>query len=107
MADFSKFKERRIALGFTLRDVERITGRELSNAYLSQLENGKIQRPSAHVVLCLCAAYAVSYKDALSWLQIEVEISPPKICHACGQALPLEVAVDTRTALAKHRSAGE
>lgn len=42
------FKIRRIKLGMTLRQVEELTG--ISNAYLSQLENGKIKKPSFDVV---------------------------------------------------------
>lgn len=41
-------KQRRIHLGLTLRDMEDQTG--LSNAYLSQLENGKILKPSLIVL---------------------------------------------------------
>lgn len=37
--------------GLTLRQVEEITG--ISNAYLSQLETGKIKKPSHHVVQTL------------------------------------------------------
>src|ERR1700684_484318 len=99
---FSKFKERRLALGFTLRDVERITGGEISNAYLSQFENSKIKHPSAHVILCLCAAYAVSYEDGLSWLKIPVEIKPPRICGECGQVLPLRYVIDRPTEDTSH-----
>ena len=36
----------RQAKGLSLREVEEATGRAVSNAYLSQLENGKIQKPS-------------------------------------------------------------
>lgn len=32
--------------GLTLREVEEATGKEISNAYLSQLERGKITKPS-------------------------------------------------------------
>lgn len=83
-----KMKERRLALGFTLRDVEAITENSISNGYLSQLENGKIKNPSAHVVVMLAAAYAVSFEDAWAWLKIPVKIIPPKICSECGQVIP-------------------
>lgn len=43
-------------LGLTLRQVEKQTG--LSNAYLSQLENGKIKKPSHDTIMKLTAAYA-------------------------------------------------
>lgn len=46
VCDFSGeyFKSLRKAKGYTLRQVEDATG--LSNAYLSQFENGKIKKPS-------------------------------------------------------------
>lgn len=83
-------KARREALGFSLRDVEAICGGGLSNAYLSQLENGKIKHPSAHIVLMLCAAYAISHEEALGWLEHPTRIEPPQLCGECGRALPLK-----------------
>ena len=46
----------------TLREVEEATGRTVSNAYLSQLENGKIQKPSPNVLHSLSGVYAVPYE---------------------------------------------
>lgn len=43
----------------TLRDVEGLAG--ISNAYLSQLESGKIKMPSPHHLYKLAEAYNVSY----------------------------------------------
>jgi len=54
----------RRAKGLSLRQVEEATGRAVSNAYLSQLENGKIRKPSPHVLHSLAEVYAVPY-DAL------------------------------------------
>lgn len=48
----------------TLRFVEQQTG--ISNAYLSQLENGKIRQPSPIVLHKLCALYDVSYGKAMN-----------------------------------------
>lgn len=45
----------------TLRQVEEATGREVSNAYLSQLENGKIAKPSPHVLHSLAVVYGMPY----------------------------------------------
>jgi transcriptional regulator with XRE-family HTH domain len=39
----------RTAKGFSLREVEETTDRAVSNAYLSQLEKGRIQKPSPHM----------------------------------------------------------
>lgn len=45
----------------TLREVEEATNREVSNAYLSQLEQGKIHRPSPNVLHALSEIYAIDY----------------------------------------------
>src|SRR2546430_2317779 len=47
----------------SLRQVEKITG--ISNAYLSQLENGKAGNPSPHVLLQLSEVYGVPYKSLM------------------------------------------
>jgi transcriptional regulator with XRE-family HTH domain len=49
-------RERR---GMTLREVEDKTG--ISNAYLSQLENGKITEPSPRVLFKLAEIYKLPY----------------------------------------------
>jgi transcriptional regulator with XRE-family HTH domain len=49
--------------GLTLRAVEQAT--EVSNAYLSQLESGKIKQPSPIVLHKLTQLYGVSYADAM------------------------------------------
>lgn len=50
---------------FTLRDVEDATGKEVSNAYLSQLENGKISKPSPNILHALAEVYGVSYSSLM------------------------------------------
>lgn len=45
-----------------LREVEEATGRAVSNAYLSQLENGRISKPSPNILHSLALAYAVPYE---------------------------------------------
>lgn len=52
----------RVAKGFSLRQVEEATEREVSNAYLSQLEQGKIRQPSPSFLHRLAAVYAVPYE---------------------------------------------
>ena len=52
----------RKAKGLSLREVEEATGHAVSNAYLSQLENGKIQKPSPNVLHSLSGVYAVPYE---------------------------------------------
>ncbi|MEQ9145532.1 MAG: helix-turn-helix transcriptional regulator [Parvibaculaceae bacterium] len=51
--------------GMTLRQVEEATGKEVSNAYLSQLEGGKIKKPSPHILHALSEVYAVSYEQLM------------------------------------------
>ncbi len=55
----------RTAKGFTLRQVEEATDNAVSNAYLSQLEKGKVQKPSPHVLHSLAEVYAVPYESLM------------------------------------------
>lgn len=52
----------RTAKGYTLRQVEELTDKEVSNAYLSQLEHGKISKPSPQILHSLSIAYGVPYE---------------------------------------------
>ena len=45
----------------SLRQVEEASEGEVSNAYLSQLENDRITKPSPNVLHTLSAVYGVSY----------------------------------------------
>lgn len=47
----------RQATGMSLRDVEEASDREVSNAYLSQMETGKIKNPSPAILHELAAVY--------------------------------------------------
>jgi len=58
-------RQLREGLGFTLRDVERATDKVVSNAYLSQMENGHIQRPSPNALHALATVYQVLYSDLM------------------------------------------
>ena len=55
----------RNAKGYTLREVESLTDKEVSNGYLSQLEHGKISKPSPNVLYGLAGAYGVSYETLM------------------------------------------
>ncbi len=55
----------RKAKGFSLREVEQATGKAVSNAYLSQLENGRIKKPSPNVLHSLAEVYAVPYETLM------------------------------------------
>lgn len=50
-------KDRRM----TLRQVEQATNKEVSNAYLSQIENDKIRQPSPNVLHALAEIYGIDY----------------------------------------------
>ena len=60
----NKLKELREIHRFTLRQVEEATG--ISNAYLSQLENDKIAKPSANVLYKLSNIYNVELDTLLA-----------------------------------------
>jgi transcriptional regulator with XRE-family HTH domain len=55
----------RTAKGYSLREVEQATERAVSNAYLSQLEKGKIQKPSPNVLHSLAKVLGVSYETLM------------------------------------------
>ncbi len=52
----------RKAKGLTLREVAEASDHAVSNAYLSQLENGKIKKPSPNVLHSLASVYSVPYE---------------------------------------------
>jgi transcriptional regulator with XRE-family HTH domain len=55
----------RVAKGLSLRQVEEATDRAVSNAYLSQLEKGKIRKPSPNLLHSLAAVYGVPYETLM------------------------------------------
>lgn len=59
----SYFKALREAKGMTLREVERLGN--VSNAYLSQLEQGKVKQPSPLTLYKLAEIYGVSYEHLM------------------------------------------
>jgi transcriptional regulator with XRE-family HTH domain len=46
----------------SLRDVEEATEKEVSNAYLSQLETGKISQPRPNILHALSRVYGIPYE---------------------------------------------
>jgi transcriptional regulator with XRE-family HTH domain len=58
-------KSARTALAMSLRDVEDATDKQVSNAYLSQLENGKIAKPSPHILHALSGTYHIAYEKLM------------------------------------------
>ena len=55
----------RKAKGLSLREVQEATGNAVSNAYLSQLENQKIRKPSPNVLRSLADVYGVPYETLM------------------------------------------
>lgn len=48
-----------------LREVEEASGGLVSNAYLSQLEHGRISKPSPNILHSLAEVYGVSYETLM------------------------------------------
>lgn len=61
----SKLRCIRNMRNLSLRDVESKTG--ISNAYLSQLENGKVREPSPHFLYKLSKLYNVDYEIIMEY----------------------------------------
>lgn len=57
-------KDSRELMSLTLRQVEEATG--ISNAYLSQLENDKIKKPSANILYKLASIYNIELNNLLA-----------------------------------------
>ncbi len=56
----------RLALGLTLRQVQAKTCNKVSNAYLSQIEHGKVHKPSPDVLHALAVAYHIDYPQLMA-----------------------------------------
>lgn len=61
----SYLRQLREFAGKSLRDVEEETQKEISNAYLSQLERGVAENPSPHLLHKLAAYYEVPYETLM------------------------------------------
>lgn len=55
----------RIDRGMTLRGVEEATKKEVSNAYLSQIESDKIRKPSPNILNALAELYGIDYAQLM------------------------------------------
>jgi transcriptional regulator with XRE-family HTH domain len=58
-------KSQRSRMELSLRQVEELTDKEISNAYLSQLENGGIKNPSPNILYTLASVYDVEYEGLM------------------------------------------
>lgn len=68
----------RNARGMTLRAVEEATKKDVSNAYLSQLENDRIQKPSPNILHALAQIYGASYERIMEKAGYIVAVSEAK-----------------------------
>ena len=64
--------------GWTLRDVEDKTKKKVSNSYLYQLENDKVQEPSPNILYELSEVYHASYLDLMKLAGFVVPSSRPR-----------------------------
>jgi transcriptional regulator with XRE-family HTH domain len=89
-------KDLRDRSGLTLRQVEEATG--ISNAYLSQLENGKIKHPSAQSLYTLSKLYSTNIEDLLiaaGMIKDDERVIPVQLKESVEQRLnKLEKKVD-------------
>lgn len=56
----------RLMSGLSLREVEQATEKVVSNAYLSQLENDKVNKPSPNILHALASVYSVPYEELMA-----------------------------------------
>lgn len=72
----------------SLREVEEATG--VSNAYLSQLENDKIKKPSPHFLHKLAALYDIEYEllmEAAGYVKMKVNEGARTLAGAALRSL--------------------
>jgi transcriptional regulator with XRE-family HTH domain len=71
----------RNARGLSLRRVEELTNKLVSNAYLSQIENGKIRQPSPNILHALSRIYKTSYEHLMTLAGYIVSEHTPDAAH--------------------------
>lgn len=84
---------------YTLRQVEEATG--ISNAYLSQLENDKIKKPSANVLYKLAKMYAMELEVLLGAAGI-IKDATDKIHHLLVPFKPMDLTKDEEQELLRY-----
>ena len=83
LGDFLKKKREESTL--TLRQVEKKT--QISNAYLSQLENNKIVKPSPTILKKLAQTYNASYHRLMTIAGYPMELEEEQITFRTSQGL--------------------
>jgi HTH-type transcriptional regulator, competence development regulator len=84
----------------TLRDVQEATNNEVSNAYLSQLETGRISRPSPNVLSALARVYGLPYEvlmERAGYIAPPPEGSELRSASASRRGRTIEFANETLT----------
>ncbi len=77
----------REARGLSLREVERQSG--VSNAYLSQVESGRIKEPSPNVLFKLTELYGAAYEQAMELAGYPTPKRPKKGADSFGRLGPI------------------
>lgn len=80
----SYLKQLRLSRCFSLRDVERITEGKVSNAYLSQIETGKVKHPTAVMLHRLASAYSSDFGEMMKAAGDDFR-APVVACPLCGR----------------------
>ncbi len=91
LGDF--LRSARLARKLTLRAAEEATG--ISNAYLSQLESGKINQPSPNNLHKLSELYGVSYSVALECAGYPVPVSARDAARVGGSQFAARLGTTT------------
>lgn len=85
-------KRARNSLGISLREVEART--EVTNGYLSQIENQLIAKPSPNVLFELAELYGIDYADLLNRAGHRVPVSSTKQTSDSLNGIPLRALED-------------
>jgi transcriptional regulator with XRE-family HTH domain len=93
-------RDSRNRLSLSQRAVETKTG--VSNAYLSQLEGGKIKQPSPQILHKLCELYGASYITALELTGYPVPRKERQPAHARFAARLGRTSADEEAALLEY-----
>ena len=89
----------------SLRQVEEATG--ISNAYLSQLENDKVKKPSPHFLHKLAALYDIAYEmlmESAGYIQRKTPEGGPKTLQGAALFAQEKLTSKEEVALAEYLS---
>lgn len=92
-------RRRREALGLTIREVQRRCG--ISNSYLSQVENGKIEHPGPLYLAKIAEIYQIPVGDIYYHIGY-VPPAPPMPAANCHYQLFHDLSASEETALVQY-----